>query len=507
MPTSSRRTNTEPAIRRRILLVEDDGDLREALTDALAARDVEVVAVDDGREGLRRMREIAPDAVVLDLMMPGMDGWQFRLEQKRDPELAETPVVAISASHSAVAKAVDADRFLQKPCTAGAILEAVEEVVQARQRRAEPARAAQADRMAALGTLAAGVAHEINNPLTYMLIHLTHALRMLPTFTDVADPRDAKQLEALISGALEGAERIRDITRRIRTFSRAEDDIREPVDVASALDSALAMIGNELRHKARLVREVGAMPRVLGDEGRLAQVFLNLLSNALQALPDGAPGDNEIRVATTTDDQGRAVVTIADTGPGIAPHHLPHIFEPFFTTKPIGEGTGLGLWISHGIVTAMGGAIEVQSGTGRGATFRIILPPDVTPVQAAPPPVARRVLVIDSDQATADAARLAVAAGDEVVVASSAHRAVELVLGGEFDLILCDVRAAGLTGPALYRRLRGTRPRLASRMVFLAGAGLDAADRAFLEEPGRRVLTKPIDEAVVRRALDEDKDA
>src|SRR5690242_5075696 len=148
-------TQTPP---RRILLVEDDGELQDAIRDALSARGMDVTTVDDGREGLERMKQLRPDVVVLDLMMPVMDGWQFRVEQKRDPELARTPVIAISASQSPTAAAVDADAYLQKPCSADALVHAIDDVLEARKRRREPVAAAQADRMAALGTLAAGVA-------------------------------------------------------------------------------------------------------------------------------------------------------------------------------------------------------------------------------------------------------------------------------------------------------------------------------------------------------------
>ncbi len=362
------------AQQRRILLVEDDVELREALSDALTAEGHRVQAVGDGREALRAMRSERPDVVVLDLMMPVMDGWQFRLEQRRDPALAECPVVAISASQSPTAAAIDADVFLQKPLDVRSLIGAIEDVLLQRQRMADTARTAEAERMVALATLSAGLAHEINNPLTYVLLHLTRAVRTLPGLATDQNRKRVGEIEALIRDALEGVGRIRGVTASIRAFSRIEDRARVPVDLRSVVDSALKVVAADLRLRARLRREFADVPPVLGNETRLAQVFLNLLTNAVQAIPEGHRDAHEVKVATLTDERGRAVVEICDTGPGIPDHLQGRIFEPFFSTKPVGQGSGLGLSICHGIVTAHGGEIQVSSQVGRGTTFRVILP-------------------------------------------------------------------------------------------------------------------------------------
>ncbi len=359
---------------RRILLVEDDTELRAALSDALAGSGHEVRAVADGRAALRAMREDRPDIVVLDLMMPVIDGWQFRVEQRREPALADVPVVAMSASNSPAAAAIDADAYLRKPVPAATLLRAIDDVILDRQRKAEPARQAQAERMAALGTLAAGVAHEINNPLTYVLLHLTQVSTVLPELATDANRRQVERLSAMVQGALEGVERIRTITSGIRTFSRAEELPSSPVDARPILDAALALVSNEIRHRATLRQDYGSIPLVLANEGRLGQVFLNLLTNAVQALPEGDAGAHEIRVATSTDGEGRAVIEISDDGEGIPEHLLGRVFEPFFSTKPIGQGTGLGLSISQGIVASYGGQLSVASVSGRGTTVRALLP-------------------------------------------------------------------------------------------------------------------------------------
>jgi len=371
----------EAVRQRRILLVEDDPDLREALGEALAESGHVVISAIDGSEGLRQMETCRPDVVVLDLMMPRLDGWQFRLAQRNDPMLAATPVVAISASSSATAAAVDADLYLRKPFDAKTLLHAIDDVINASARRLEPTKIAQTERLAALGTLAAGLAHEINNPLTYVLLQLAQAIRLLPILANDDNRARVEQVETLVRGSLEGAERIRGIMTGIRAFSRSDDTGVSPVDVRVALDAALKLVMNEIRYRARLVKHYTDPPRVIANEGRLGQVFLNLITNAVQAIPEGDVRSHEIRVSATADDRGDLLVEISDTGAGIPPHLLGRIFEPYFSTKPVGQGTGLGLSISHSIISSFDGKITVTSEVGRGTTFRVVLP-------AAPPETA-----------------------------------------------------------------------------------------------------------------------
>ncbi len=358
----------------RVLLVEDDEELRDALLEALELHGHQVVAVADGRAGLAQMRTQPPDVVLLDLMMPGMSGWQFRLEQRRDPALAATPVVAISGSQSPAAAAVDADVYLAKPFTIETVLRAIDDLIAAQRHRQALETSAHAERMAALGTLAAGVAHEINNPLTYVLLQLTALARQLPTLAETSGAPVVAPLETLVAGALEGVQRIRAITTGIRKFSRMDDDSRWHLDVRSPLEAALAIVGSSLDQRARLVACHEPAPYVLANEARLAQVFLALLTNAVQAIPEGAADRHVIRVGTAEDADGNAVIEIADTGIGIPEHLLTRIFEPFFTTRGVGEGTGLGLSISYGIVQSLGGELLVSSAPGRGTVVRVILP-------------------------------------------------------------------------------------------------------------------------------------
>ena len=366
-----REVGPAPATRRRVLIVEDDPDVRDALSEDLADHGAEVIEARDGAEALDRMREHHPDVVVLDLLMPTMDGWQFRIEQRRDPELARVPVVAMSASGTAAARAVDADVYLAKPFRADTLLQAIEDVLTARAHREELERATQRERLAALGTLAAGLAHEINNPLTYVLLNLAAAEQLVPALG--GESARAQHLAMLLRQAIEGAERITTLVRSVRLLAHGPDNPPTPLDVRTSLESALALIGHELRARGRVETELGEAPWVMADEGQLGQVFLALLHNAAQALA-ASGGEGVVRVRTFTDDDGDAAIEIEDTGVGIPEHLLPRIFEPFFTTRPVGEGIGLGLSLSQAIVTSLGGRIAVDSEVGRGTTVRIRLP-------------------------------------------------------------------------------------------------------------------------------------
>ncbi|MCC7539600.1 MAG: response regulator [Deltaproteobacteria bacterium] len=497
---------------RRILLVEDDRDLREALCDALRDSGHAVVAVSDGGEALRQMRIERPDLVVLDLMMPIVDGWQFRVEQKRDPVLASTPVVAISASQSAAAAAVDAELYLQKPFDASVLVRSIDDVLRAIERRHEPAEIAQTERLAALGTLAAGLAHEINNPLTYVMLHLGQMSKRLGRLSTARNRKQLDELRVLLDGAIEGTERIRDVAGSIRTFSRVGDHAEALVDVTAVLDDALKLVGHEITHRARLARRIATAPPVLANEGRLVQVFINLLTNAVQAIPEGRATEHEIRVATGTTADGWAFVTIGDTGCGIAKHLLGRIFEPFFTTKPPGQGSGLGLSISHGIVTSLGGRIAVWSEDGRGTTFQVLLPPASHRVVARPPttePVSqsssgrrRSVLVVDDDVGVVSAIARELRGDHDVVTAASGREALELIeVLDPFDAILCDLHMPDVSGVELFDVLGAVRPELAERVVFMTAGAFTGRARELLATARNPAIAKPVDPIELRALL------
>jgi CheY-like chemotaxis protein len=325
----------------------------------------------------------------------------------------------------------------------------------------------------------------------------------------VADPVLGELADAL-RDAREGSERVRQIVRDLRTFSRVDDARTGPVNLHPVLESSLSMARSELKHRARVTTDFRPVPPVLANEAKLGQVFLNLLINAAQALPPGHPEDNDIHLCTFTD-AGRAVVEVTDTGPGVPPELRDRIFDPFFSTKRIGEGTGLGLSICRNIVSAAGGQISVHApASGRGATFRVVLPPAPPasrPFTPVPPALATRgrrgrVAVVDDEPAIRRAAERLLAPEHEVVSFEDARTVVDRIQAGErFDAILCDILMPGMTGIDLHRALRDVAPAQADAMVFITGGAFTSEGRAFLDGVPNPVLEKPFDTPAVRRAI------
>jgi two-component system cell cycle sensor histidine kinase/response regulator CckA len=368
-----------------------------------------------------------------------------------------------------------------------------------------------ADRMASMGTMAAGVAHEINNPMAYVTTNLSFALDELQRRGGGSTDDEVQQA---LHEALEGAERVRHIVQSLKTYSRAEDETVVPVDVERALDAALSMARAEMRPRAELVRTRGGVPLVSGQESRLVQVFVNLLTNAAQAIPAGDPERQRIEVATSVDSEGQVVVAITDTGTGIPPDHLARLFDPFFTTKPVGEGTGLGLSICHGIITGLGGRILVQSRLGAGSRFEVRLPvrapvaPGTSEFHAPVPPApasanAPRVLVVDDEPRIAASISRLFAREMRIVADVSARRALaRLEEEAVFDVVICDLMMPDMDGIEFFGEIQRRWPRLAHRVVFLTGGAFTPESAAFLESLSNPVVAKPFDPDELRGAIE-----
>lgn len=377
------------------------------------------------------------------------------------------------------------------------------------------------DRMVSMGTLAAGVAHEINNPLAALIANLDMIAEAIGRSgnndSGLGVTRDAEIDAGSLAGTLAGpvedareaARRIRNIAGDLKVFSRGSDERSDAVDLRQVIESSLRMAMSEIRHRARVTQQHGDLPDVAGNESRLGQVFLNLLINAAQAIPEGAADRNEIRITTSYNGNGRVVTEVSDTGSGMPESVVARIFDPFFTTKPVGVGTGLGLAICQRIVTSMGGDITVQSRVGEGTAFRVYLPPaaghkrKVTP-RSSPAIASRkgRVLVVDDEPMLRGVIRRMLASEHAVEETGDAGEALRRMLAGErFDVILSDMMMPGMTGMELHAEVAKLDPRQAEKIIFITGGAFTDRAREFLDAVSNPRLDKPFTVQELRGAV------
>jgi CheY-like chemotaxis protein len=376
--------------------------------------------------------------------------------------------------------------------------------------------------MASIGMLAAGVAHEINNPAAFVLANieaLTGHMRLIEgRLRDLpnADAAHAAlsnllfEASAVLQESKEGMARIQRIVRDLGSFSHADEDVNVPISVNTAVESALTMLRNELKYRARVEQDLRASRPVLASAPRLGQVFLNLISNAVQALEEVNVKRNLVRVRSF-DDGEYVVVEVSDNGPGIAAEAAPRIFESFFTTKPRGMGTGLGLPISLGIVRSLGGEIIVDNRPGEGATFRVRIPATVaapasrTPVPDTTPSrfVRRRILAVDDEALLLKAYRRMLCDAHDLTTALGGPEALKLLEhDARFDVVLCDLQMPEMSGMELHAAVMERNPALANRFVFVTGGAFSGDARRFLEEAVPAVIQKPFNVDDLLRLVD-----
>ncbi|MBS2015506.1 MAG: response regulator [Deltaproteobacteria bacterium] len=356
-----------------------------------------------------------------------------------------------------------------------------------------------ANRMIAVGKLAAGVAHELNNPLGYVMTNVSLMKKHLEQLE--ANGADVTAMRSALDAAEEGAERMRDIMGDLRTFARPNEDRRRVLDLRRILEASARLVAHEIAHRAELVIEHGDnLPKVLGNESRVGQVFTNLLVNAAHAIPEDRSRPGRVRIRTHRDTDGWAVVSVEDNGEGIGPRVMKRIFEPFFTTKEVGQGTGLGLAVCESIVTSLGGRIEVESEVGRGSTFRVRLPPSdqrehtPEPVSHAHPSGGRILVIDDEPRFGASLKMLLETYGFVVDLAETAKQGLKLATTApSYDVILCDLMMPGETGMDLHTMLESTRPDLSKRVVFLTGGAFTPRASQFLDGIANAYLDKPLD--------------
>ncbi len=364
-----------------------------------------------------------------------------------------------------------------------------------------------ADRMSSLGRLASGVAHEINNPLAYVMLNLEFLSKRIGELTPAAPPATLEAMAAAVQHSREGTERMRQIVRALSDFGRGDEERVGAVDVNRVLESAVEIAAMQLRHRTRVTRRYDPVVFARANAFRLGQVFVNLLVNAADALRDG-DADNEILLVTRVRGDGSVVAEVRDNGQGIPRAAIPRIFDPFFTTKAVGRGTGLGLSVCHSIVTSFGGAILCESEEGKGSCFTVVLDaaPDTVetgellPSPAAPGTERGRVLVVDDDLRVANAVAAALDDQD-VTVAESGSDAVDRCTRESYDCILCDVMMPEVSGIDVHESLARQGRGMDRNVMFLTGGAVTEGAQSALARSGRPVLEKPVDVYELRAAV------
>lgn len=398
------------------------------------------------------------------------------------------------------------------------------------------------DKLATVGTLAAGIAHEINNPTAWVLSNLSYLakhmadlkhsiirLSMLNQETDVDKKlrfldelsSDVKQqqlilkFDEIINESIQGAERIRDIVANLKGFARIDESPEKPIDVNETLSNVINMAFPEIKYRAWLEKDFATnLPMICFNSGKLHQVFLNIIMNAAQAIPEGDPAHNKIQIKTQIEeDQIR--VDIRDTGIGIPANILDKIFDPFFTTKPVGTGTGLGLYICHEILHNLGGKITVVSAPKQGSTFSVFLPLELAKKTQKKPALSanslktgsaapKQMLIVDDEEFFLKSLNRMLEKQHNVTTALGGRAALDLLKqkAKNFDVIITDLHMPDIDGIDLYRYVSEKYPALKSRMIFMTGGAYTKSMKDFLAEVTNQRLEKPFTQNEIVEAID-----
>ncbi len=383
------------------------------------------------------------------------------------------------------------------------------------------AKLVQTEKLAAIGQLASGVAHEINNPASWVFASLeVLQQRMSEARTLLAarahEPETQARLvaslaegETYLSHAMDGIARIRAVAGDLRTLARADPEPTEDVHLDDVVRSACNLAKAALRQSATLVLDLRDDAVVRGSPGRLGQVVTNLLVNATQALSEGGGAAPEIRVQTRVEGS-HALLAVEDTGPGVPEALREKIFEPFFTTKPA-HGTGLGLSLVADLVSRHGGTVTVAAAARGGARFEVRLPRTSAQLSAPasktatpkPKPSERsRLLIIDDEPRLLQTYALLLADAHDVVLAQGGRNALELLEQDQtFDVVLCDLQMPEVDGVAVFDRVRQLAPALAQKVIFSSGGVVQERIKRFLEQNAVPLLAKPVREETLLAAI------
>ena len=496
--------------RLRILHLEDDAGDAELVRDVLENGGIacEITRVETRDDFIAALQDPALDLVLADFSLPSFDGVSaLHIAMEKRPEVPFIFVSAALGEELAIdALKIGASDYVLKDRLSrivSSVQRALREAAERVERRRLEARLRQAQRLEAMGTLAGGIAHDFNNILGAILGYGERALR---------DAGKGSPLRHDLDSIMAAGERGRALVERILAFTRSGLGERVAVHVEKVVREALDLLAAKLPEGIRVKADLRAGPAaMLGDPTQVHQILMNLGTNAVQAMGPG--GTLSISLDAVRFERTRSatigiveaadyvVLTVTDTGSGIAPEIIERIFDPFFTTKDVGTGTGLGLSLVHGIVTELGGAIDVASTPGAGSAFTVYLPRsgeveafDKNEEELAMPRGdGQRVLIVDDEEPLV---RLATRTLEELGYAPTGFTSSTAALAAfradpqRFDALITDERMPGMSGSALIREVRCIRDRMPIVLMsgYVGGAIASNAREAGAEE----VLKKPL---------------
>lgn len=514
----------DDAIKGARILIVDDELANVRLLERLLERGgyTNLKSTTDPSQVLPFFTEFQPDLILLDLLMPRLDG--FAIMEKLKPLILEDtylPILVLTADVAAATKrralSGGAKDFVVKPFDATEILLRIGNLLETRflhlelqkqnelletRVRERTQQLLQSEKLATMGALLAGVAHELNNPLSVVTGQAT-LLRQIV---------GGGPLETRAEKIAKAAERCARIVKNFLALARQHPPERQRVRLNQIVQEAVELLAYPLRvDEVEVALDLTKdLPVLWADPHQLHQVVVNLVTNAHHAMRDSPP-PRWLTLRTRFDPSpNRVFLRVADTGPGIRPEIRARIFEPFFTTKPAGQGTGLGLSLCQGIVEAHAGTIRVESQPGQGAEFLIELPVEVPPgtesearaIESLPPIRGKAILVVDDELEIAGVlAELLSAEGHRVETAGNGTIALEKLGGRAYDLIMSDIKMPGLDGPGLYRELERRHPGLARRFVFVTGDTQSPETTEFLRRTAAPNVTKPFVLEEIRRVV------
>lgn len=493
---------------RRVLIASSDAELATSISGLLhpsPQSSFVCQSADSLRMALDKLRSHPFDVVLLDLQLDNADGLATMQSVRAD---TQAPIVILTHAGSEIISLQcleeGAQEYLPKEDLSTVNLRrALSYAISHHRANDLRLRLEHSDKLAALGQLTAGVAHEINNPATYVLGNLNQIQDIVKRLVSGDGHKgDIELIAEMAADCHQGVELIANISRELKFFARNDDATTESVNIRELINNTSAMTLNEIRYRAEFEQRVADVPNIMGNRSRLSQVVVNLLINAAHSIDSGASTENRIAISADFE-EGLVVIRVRDTGCGISPAAMDRIFETYYTTKAHGLGTGLGLPICKEIILQHKGKIEVQSQVSVGTTFTLRLPvgaaitmaprPQPRPISSPDKVTRRRILLIDDEPLLLKSLARMLQAHHDVVATMGGKKALKVLSeDARFDTIICDLMMPEVDGMHVYEALRSDHPHLVKKLIYLSGGVFTDRMSNFLDELGPRLLDKPV---------------